>query len=118
MHSWIDELPIRPVTKRLVQYYLLDLPLPAFVAVEFGIDSLTHYRAFKAVLFDEHVDATQTPDQVTTALQRRIVEIDAALGNGPMLNALVRKYAPQYAEGVQFETSWDVLWGRTDKLSF
>jgi hypothetical protein len=117
MNSWIDELAIHPITKQLLKYYLLDLPLPASVAVEFGIDSMTHYMAIKAVLFGE-VKETYTPEQGKQALHRRIVELDDVVGNGPRLNALVRKYAPQYAEGIHFETAWDVLYGRTDKLGF
>ena len=47
-------------------------------------------------------------------LRQRIVELDAAIGNGTMLNALVKKYAPQYAATVQFCTSMDVITGRAE----
>ena len=115
MYPWIEKLPIHDVTKQLVMYYLLDMPVPETVKGEFGIDTLMHYRALRAVLFGE--DA-YTPDEAQKTLHRRILEVEAALGNGPMLNALVKRYAPQYAEGVYFQTAWDALWGRTDKLAF
>ena len=115
MYPWIEKLPIHDVTKQLVMYYLLDLPLPETVKGEFGIETLVHYMALRVVLFGEDAFA---PDEAQQQLTRRIVEVEAALGNGPMLNALVRKYAPQYAEGVHFQTLWDKLWGRTDKLGF
>lgn len=115
MYPWIEKLPIHDVTKQLVMYYLLDLPLPETVKGEFGVETMTHYLALRAVLFS---DDAQSPDEAQKTLHRRILEVEAALGNGPMLNKLVQKYALPYAEGVHFQTLWDALWGRTDKLGF
>lgn len=103
MQTWINTLPIRPVTKRLVQCVLLDVPLPAPVVIDFGLDTPNHYRALKEVLFGDGVETHQTPEQVDSALRQRIIALDEALGDGPKLTALVRTYAPQYAERVQFK---------------
>jgi hypothetical protein len=125
MDSWLEELPIRPVTKQLVNRLLLDLPLPTPVIVDFGVDSEQHYRALKEVLSIEDERDPLNPDEEEAAVDaktiqrlcQRIVELDEVLGNGTLLNALVRRYAPQYAESVHFQTSWDVISGRADKLS-
>jgi hypothetical protein len=125
MDSWLEELPIRPVTKQLVNRLLLDLPLPTPVIVDFGVDSEQHYRALKEVLSIEDERDPLNPDEeeaevdakMIQRLRQRIVELDEALGNGALLDAMVKKYAPQYAKIVHFQTSWDVIYGRTDKLS-
>ena len=125
MDTWVDTLPVRPGTKQLVHRLLLDLPLPTPVIVDFGVDSEQHYRALKEVLSieDEHDPLNPAEDEAegdTKTIQRlrqRIVELDEALGNGTLLDALVKRYAPQYAEDVHFQTSWDVIYGRADKLN-
>jgi len=115
-------LTVRAVTQRLVTHLLLDLPLPPPVLVDFGVDSATHYRALKDVLFTDDEQALPDPDgdeqvtvdQATEGLRQRILELDAALGNGPLLNALVKKYAPQYSDRVRFCTSMDIITGRAE----
>jgi hypothetical protein len=67
------------------------------------VDSTLHYRALQHIIFN-----APNPDD----WRERIVALDAALGNGAMLNALVKRYAYQYAGQVHFQTSWDVLYGR------
>jgi hypothetical protein len=57
---------------------------------------------------ENELDAIQTLED----LRQRILELDAASGNGSMLDALVRQYAPEYAGQVHFQTAWDVLYGR------
>jgi len=104
MQKWLDTLPIRPVTKRLVEHCLLDLPLSAPAVIDFGLDTPNHYRALRAVLFGDDVDEPQADEAVDSALRQRIIALDEVLGNGPKLDALVRTCAPQYAKLVQFRT--------------
>lgn len=118
MDMWIEKLSIRPVTKRLVTCFWLDVPVIPAVGVDFGLDSPNHYRALKEVLFGDEGQPEQTMEEAQMELHRRILEVEEALGNGVMLNRLVKKYAPQYAQSVYFETAWDVLWGRTKKFGF
>lgn len=105
MQTWIDTLPVRPVTRRLIQCFVLDLPLPTAVTVDFGVDSPDHYRALKAVVFSDAAGETLPDDAEDATLLHRIKALDAALGNAAKLNALVRTYALQYAERVQFSFS-------------
>jgi hypothetical protein len=112
-------LAIRPLTQKLISQLLLDLPLTPAMLVDFGVDSENHYRALKEVLSVEeegHPDQDERviAAQATERLRQRIVELNAAIGNGTMLNALVKKYAPQYTNTVQFCTSMDVITGRTE----
>lgn len=81
---------------------MLNLTPSVPVMIDFGIDSLNHYRALNAVLFYDNVDELQTAKQVYMALHNRILALDEALGDGLRLNALVKTYAPQYADSVQF----------------
>jgi hypothetical protein len=37
-----------------------------------------------------------------------MVELDQALGNGPALTALVKKYAPEFV-GITFRTPYDLM---------
>jgi hypothetical protein len=113
-------LTIRPLTKKLVTHVLLDIALTPAMTVDFGVDSDDHYRALKEILFvdddqelsDPDEDEEQAIAQATEHLRQRIVALDAALGNGQMLNALVNQYAPQYVGRVHFCTSMDVITGR------
>lgn len=115
-------LTIRPVTQGLVTRLLLDLPLTPAALVDFGVDSATHYRALKAVLSSEEEGDLPVSDEedetldtrATETLRQRIVELDAAIGNGILLNALVKKYAPAYADRVKFCTSMDVITDRAE----
>lgn len=124
MDSWIDTLPIRSVTKQLVNRIMLDLSLPSPVLVDFGVDSDNHYQALKLVLLNDYAlpePETDEDDAVSyegtmQMLRQRVLELDAAYGNGAMLNALAKKYAPQYAKIVHFQTSWDVIYGRAESL--
>lgn len=103
MLKWLDTLPVRPVTKRLVESFLMDVLPSSAAVVDFGIDTPNHYRALKAVVFsDDDADEAQSEEAVDNAFRQRLIALDEALGNGAKLNALVRKYAPHYAEHVQF----------------
>ncbi len=102
---------IRPATRRLVGNLTLDLPMDPPLITDFGIDSDNHYRALRAVLFNEPHE--EIPEEAEEAVSTRMQFLDDAHGNGPRLNALVKLYAPEYADHVKFETSWDVIDGRT-----
>jgi hypothetical protein len=109
MLNLLDTLPIRSCTKRLVECLFWDVALTPAVSVDFGVESPNHYRALRAVVFAPVEPAAEpTPEAVEAALRRRILALDAALGQGTRLNALVRQYAPQYADVVRFETFPDV----------
>ena len=101
------DLPVKPLTKRLAVNLLFDLPLSPPEIVDFGIDSDTHYYALRAVL--------KANDEDKATLRQFLPELDAAYGHGAKLNALVKRYAPAYAEQVRFWTSWDGIMGRTDE---
>lgn len=111
--SILEGLELRPVSKHLVEHLLWDLPLSTPECIDFGVDTADHYRALAAVLKYEADE--EDADEAYDELRRRITELDQAYGNGSMLNALVRKYAPEYADGVKFLTSWDVIFGRTEE---
>lgn len=124
MILWIDTLPIRSVTKLLVNELIFDLPLSIPVITDFGVDSEDHYRVLKEVLLNDDTclntnangDYIVAEENSMQRFQERILEIDEAYGNGPMLNDLVKKYAPQYAKIVHFQTSWDVICGREENV--
>ena len=114
LRSWMEPvfagLPIRPVTRRLVTALLWDLPLSIVCQADFGVESAHHYRALRALLM-EVSDAAADEDgagRASAALRKRIVELDAALGKGPALSALVKRHVPHYGD-VQFQTVWDAL---------
>jgi hypothetical protein len=118
MDSFFEGLKIRPATQHLVEALLLDVPLSPTGTVDFGVASAPHYRALREVLYIPMEEVDDEHDLVASAnvqneLRQRIVELDQALGNGAAINALVKRYAPQYAGRVTFQTSWDVLYGRT-----
>jgi hypothetical protein len=118
MNSLFEDLSIRPVTRHLVEALLVDLPLTPAASVDFGVASATHYRALREVLEvqPEQVrgeDEEDLESNIERELRTRIVALEQALGNGAAINALVKRYAPQYAEQVRFQTSWDPLAGQT-----
>jgi hypothetical protein len=88
---------VRPTTQSLITSIMLDSwPSPAAV-VDFGIDSQKHYEALYYPVREGEI--------MPKAL-------DAALGNGAKLTALVRESATNPHNDVQFHTSWDLILGR------
>ncbi len=80
---------IRPVTQNAYDCLLLDIwPRPAAI-VDFGLNSDDHYAALKYAV-----------KQGAT-----IQELDAALGDGPKLTALVERYGSK----IQFKTAYDMM---------
>ena len=113
-----DERSIRPVTQSLVNHLYFDLPLTPPQITDFGVTSDDHYRALHTVLFDHRgEDRPETVQDIEAHTHARTLLLDDALGNGPKLNALVKLYAPEYADRVTFETSWDVMDGRTGEAA-
>lgn len=98
-------LKIRRLTDRLVTSLIFDLPLSPPCAVDFGVDTANHYRALKEVLFSGN--GLDSEDKRDDAFYKRVKDFDEAYGSGPKLNALVKRYAPQYEKVVHFHTSWD-----------
>jgi hypothetical protein len=112
-------LPIRPATKHLVACLLADRPLTPASILDFGVDSPDQYRALKAVLLSESAfsETDLEGGRALEELRKRMLALEAALGNGSRLNALVKQYAPEYVGRVQFQTEWDVLLGRIEDRS-
>jgi hypothetical protein len=96
---------------------MLDLPLTPAALTDFGVETANHYRALKEVLFGGPASDEESldDDEALLELCERVEALDKAYGNGRMLNALVRKYAPAYAAVVDFHTSWDEIFGRTEE---
>ena len=117
LDTLFEDLKLRPITRHLAIALLFDLSLTPPELVDFGVDTDNHYRALKAVLLGglASADARSAVHQTDQALCERVKELDHAYGHGPRLNALVRKYAPAYAQMVHFYTSWDELFGRTEE---
>lgn len=101
----LGPLKIWQTTRGLVTSLMWDLPLTNAQCDDFGVVTANHYRALRAVLMYEPEGAGLPPEEVKADLRERILELDAAMGNGRKLTALVRKYAPQY--DLVFETIWD-----------
>ena len=82
---------VRPVAQNCYDSLMLDVwPRPAAI-VDFALDSDAHYAALQSAIKN---GAT-------------VEELDAALGNGVALTALVKKYVPD-SETV-FSTAYDDL---------
>src|SRR5437667_9937647 len=87
----------RPRTRHLVGSILFDAWPNLASAVDFGIESQKHYEAlYFPVRAGEITPAT----------------LDAALGDGQKLTALVREAASNPHKDVEFHTSWDLILGR------
>lgn len=89
-----EEREIREVTRAVYMALLLDVWPNAAGIVDFGLKTDTHYGALQFAVKVHEVS---------------IEELDAALGNGPALTALIRKGNPY--QGVQFRTHWDAILG-------
>lgn len=90
-------LSVRPTTQRLITSILLDSWPSHATVVDFGIDSQKHYEA----LYYPIRQAEIMPQA-----------LDAALGDGPKLTAMVRDTASNPHKDVEFHTSWDLILGR------
>src|SRR5687767_14396047 len=109
----LAELPIRPMTQRLVLGLVLDEELTPATLVDFGIDSDLHRFALRALFPDLkwlYLRLRQQNTITGAALRQRIIKLDAALGYGDRLNALIKRYAPAVASIAHFHTSWDVIY--------
>jgi hypothetical protein len=95
-------LSVRPTTRTLVTSILMDSWPTNAAIVDFGIDSQKHYEA----LYYPIREAEIMPK-----------ELDAALGDGPKLTALVRDAASNPHKDVEFRTSWDLILGRDSSMA-
>jgi hypothetical protein len=119
-----DELKVHPTTKLLVVSLFFDLPLTPVERCDFGVDTDTHYRALQVLLYDGPIEAEEGMydlriDYYDEEYQKfciRVMELNEARRDGAKLTALVRKYAPHYAQ-LHFYTSSDDFLGRTDEES-
>lgn len=86
-----------PVTWNLLESIWFHTELSPAARVDFGIDSQAHFEALREAV---------RSDQITNQ------QLDAALGNGPKLTALVNGIKGCNPKGIVFVTAWDVLHGR------
>lgn len=93
-------LSVRETTRNLVTSILMDEWPRRAAVVDFGIDSQKHYEA----LYYPIREAEILPQA-----------LDAALGNGAALTAMLREAASNPHKDVTFSTSWDVILGRSTK---
>lgn len=96
----------QPTTRHLVISILHDAWPNHAAAVDFGIDSQKHYEALYFPIREGEI----TPET-----------LDAALGDGQKLTALVQESASNPHKDVEFHTSWDLIIRRdgartTDKI--
>jgi hypothetical protein len=85
---------IRPIAANLIESILLDCwPRPAAV-VDFGLDTQTHYEALYYPIRAGELSAEA---------------LDAALGDGPALTALVNAAPSNPHRGIVFRTAYDGL---------
>jgi hypothetical protein len=90
-------LSVRPVTRDLVTSILIDAWPGHAAVVDFGIDTQKHYEA----LYHPIREAEIMPKA-----------LDAALGDGPALTAMIRQASSNPHKDVTFSTSWDLILGR------
>jgi hypothetical protein len=85
---------IRDTTRNLINAVLFDVWPRAGAIVDFGLDSPEHYEALYYPLRHGEI----SPEQV-----------DAALGDGGKLTALVNAAPHNPHQGIVFHTAWDAL---------
>ncbi len=119
LDTLFEALKINAMTRHMAISLFFDLPLAPPELRDFGIDTANHYRALKEVLYGGATSDEESVDDYKEdqELCERVKALDQAFGNGSMLNALVRKYAPAYAQVVHFHTPCDELFGRTEEES-
>jgi hypothetical protein len=95
-------LAVRMTTRNLITSILMDEWPSHGAVVDFGIDSQKHYES----LYYPIREAEIMPKA-----------LDAALGDGPQLTAMVRDAASNPHKDVEFHTSWDVILGRGSSMA-
>ena len=81
---------VRSVTERAYMALMLDVPLSPAAMTDFDAPTTEHYAALQAAI---RAGATRN-------------DLDAALGNGRELTALVKRYT---GRDIAFTTAWDLL---------
>lgn len=97
------KLPLHETTKGLVRKLLMDLPLTNSEINSFGVYSGKHYRVLQSALIDNYEyfievevpEDCESPDKdpFVQELRKRLLELDAAIGDTTKLRAFVEKYA-------------------------
>ena len=81
----------RQLTKDFYDLLMMDLPLRMAMVVDFGIETNNHHSVL----------------QLAVRAGATVEELDAALGNGQKISALVKKYTE--IESIDFVTPYDKL---------
>jgi hypothetical protein len=115
-----EGLSVHTVTMDLVEHLLLDMPLEPAEAIDFGVDTNEHYRALQWMVQDacrgwENVEDEEGYGLILYGLCSIIVELDRARNDSAKLNALLRTYVPTFEDLIRFQTTRDLLLGRSDK---
>jgi len=85
---------VRPLTRSLIQNALMNQPSPEIVVIQFGIDGPKHQAALYNAIRAQEVSPK---------------DLDAAMGDGQKLTALVRAAASNPHKDVEFQTAWNML---------
>jgi hypothetical protein len=97
----LDNLPLRPVTRRLIEDVALDIrPSSPAVLNDFGIESQQHYEALYYPLREGEILPMQ---------------LEAAICCGPKLTELVNAATSNPHKGISFSTPWDEFLPRLSK---
>jgi hypothetical protein len=92
---------VRDETRQLILSVLLDFHWPVPIACEaFGIKTVKQYEALRKPLREAEIMPT---------------ELDAALGDGAKITALVRKFARSRYQDVAYDVTWDVSMRRPER---
>lgn len=99
-HPPRSEPQLRDTTRNLVEAVLFDMWPRSAAIIDFGLNSQRHYEALHYAIREGEI----TPEQ-----------LDAALGNGSELTALVRSAPSNPHRDVTFRTDWDEILRRPDR---
>ena len=109
-----EGLSVQPITQELIEDLLVGTPVAPQVAVEFGVDTLAHYKALQAMVENAFACWREIEDEegcwyALRGTQSFILDLDRARNNSDKLNKLIYMYAPRYVNQVRFHTTWDLL---------
>ncbi|MEM7130233.1 MAG: hypothetical protein AAF702_28135 [Chloroflexota bacterium] len=115
---FVREGKIYPITRDLLRYLLMDMPMTPAMIADFGVETADHYRLLREAMFyaqDPEHDAIE-PNSLSEekidelfeeSMERRAIELNSAIRRSSKLNAFVRKYVPALYPHVRFETGYD-----------
>jgi hypothetical protein len=119
MDDFFEGLSIRPVTRKLVENLILDLPVSPAQIRDFGVSAL-HYRLLQRMVWDVYGNNTVAPDDVdyeriVLKLREIIVEIDKVLGDSARLQTLIQENVSKIDIRIHANTTWDNLFANDKK---